>query len=86
MYQQKNDSYLLLTSAAIQGHLLQVYFFTIVPSKILDSTKSTLQLLVFCLRERLKKFIINCTCKISCGNRCACKKPNTYAQNMYLKY
>ena len=34
--------YLPPISAAIQGHLLQVYYFTNVSLKILDTTKSTL--------------------------------------------
>ena len=62
------------TSAAIQGHLLKVNYFTNISLKILDTTKPTLQLLNFCLREMLKKFLIRCACKASCGNRCACKK------------
>ena len=37
------------TSAAIQGHLLQAYYFKNISLKIFDTTKSTLQLLNFCL-------------------------------------
>ena len=62
------------TSAAIQGHLLQAYYFTNISLKILDTTKATLQLHNLCLREMLKKFLIKCACQTSCGNRCACKK------------
>ena len=58
-----------LTSAAIQGHLLLAYYFTNVSLKNLDTTKSTFQLLNFCLHEMLKKFIIKCACKKGCGNR-----------------
>ena len=62
------------TFAAIQGHLLQGYYFTNISLKILDTTKSTPQLVDFCVREMLKKFTIKCPCRTSCGNRCACKK------------
>ena len=50
------------TSAAIQWHLLQAYNFTNISLKILDTTKSTLQLLNFCLREMRKKIIIKRAC------------------------
>ena len=61
-------------SAAFQWHLLPAYFFTNISQKILDTTKSTLQPLNFCLREMSKKFIIKCVCKTSCGNRFTCKE------------
>lgn len=61
-------------SEAFQWHLLPAYFFTNISQKILDTTKSTLQPLNFCLREMSKKFIIKCACKTSCGNRFACKE------------
>ena len=37
-------------SAVFQGHLLQAYCFTNISLKILDTTKSMLQLFNFCLR------------------------------------
>ena len=62
------------TSAAIQGHLLHAYYYTNISRKILDTTKSMLQPLNFCVREMPKKFKIKCVCKASCGNLCACRK------------
>ena len=63
MYQQKNNTFdLPPISAAIQGHLLQAYYFTKISLKILDTTKSTLPL-NFCLREMPKKFLLKCACK-----------------------
>ena len=56
------------TSAAIQAHLLQAYYFTNIFLKILHTTKSTLQLPNFCLCEIPKKYILRCTCKTSYGN------------------
>ena len=74
-----------LTSAAIQGHLLLAYYFTNVSLKNLDTTKSTFQLLNFCLHEMLKKFIIKCACKKGCGNRWSCKKCE-YISTEYWRY
>ena len=76
MYQQKRKHLLIYLQ-----HLLRfkdiyykLYHFTNISLEIFDTTKSTVQLLNFCLREMLKKFIIKCACKTSCGNRCAYKK------------
>ena len=37
-------------SVVIQGHLFQIYHFTNISLKILDTTKSALQLLYFCIK------------------------------------
>ena len=55
------------TSAALQGHLLQAYYFTNISLKVFDITKSTWQPLNFWLSEMLKKFIIKCACKKAVG-------------------
>ena len=62
------------TSAAIQGHLLQAHYFTNISLNIIDTTKSTLQPLNFCLCEIPNKFIIKSAYKTNCGNCYACKK------------
>ena len=83
MYQQKNNTDVPPISAAVQGHLLQAYFFTNISLKILDTTELTLQHLNFCLREIPRNFIIKCACKTSCGNCYACKKnTNIYGQSI----
>ena len=72
------------TSAGIPGHLLQTYCFTNISLKIFDTTKSSLQLLNFSLREILKKFIIRCACKKGCGNRCGYKKYERNIENIRI--
>ena len=57
------------TSAAIQGRLLKAYYFTNISLNIIDTTKSKLQPINFCLCEIPKKFLMKCVCKTSCGKK-----------------
>ena len=68
--------------AAIQKHLLQAYYFTNISLKIIDTTKSTQQLLNFYLREMPKKFIKSVHAKQVVGIAMLVKNTNIYAQDI----